>query len=349
MSQALYYPTTEIHDEDILKTALLMWDKLECIVPFKDDGYWGPDELREAHELIVEPIVPNTKQKTKAHELILELATSPVPERYLLSKDEAGDLAYRIYPQKLFYETFEVLRETRMATLQDDRWYFEDAVGLTVMSILADVCAGSTKRTITDADVAHSALLRSISGIHQGVDCTGEAPEPKLVNIAIDIIDPSSLSLNTLLDFRRREGSTSEGRHIRRLRRKFSEKIDEYATKSVLMVSEGQSEEEISRQFEQDMRDDLADLKEALKMNRNDLFTSRPFVVAVGAAATSLIPAVGMAANAVTAVSLLSASNKYVRGRRQAFEDHAMAWLYKATQPQLSDYLYRIGPIPALV
>ena len=235
-----------------------------------------------------------------------------------------------------------------MARLVDGDWYFEDAVGLTVMSILADVCAGSTKRTITNADVAHSALLRSISGLHDGLDSPTDAPEPKLVNIAVDIIDPNSLSLSTLVDFRRRETASSEGRHIKRLRRNFSEKIDEYATRSIVMISEGQSEQEISEQFERDMRDDLSDLKEALRMNRNDFFVSTPFILAVGAAATSLIPAVGIAAKTATAVSLLGTSKKYLRGRRQAFENHAMAWLYKASQPKPSDYLYRIGPIPAL-
>lgn len=348
MTKALYYPTTEIHSSEILKTALLLWDSLDCIVPFKSDDYWGPEELQEAHELVVKPVLPSEIQKKNAHELILQLATSDVPEKYLIPEEDRGPLAYRIYPQKLFEDSFEALNETRFTVRDGDYWYFNEAAGLTVMSILADVCAGSKKRTVTDADVAHSNLLRSLSGIYDGDDCDPRDPLQKLVNIAVDIVDPENLTLDQLLDFRRREKGTAEGRHIKRLRQKFCKMIDEQAVQSVQLVSEGQPIEEINDQFASDMKDDLGDLNEALKRNRNDFFTSRPFILAVGAAATSLIPAIGMAANAVTVVSLASAGRKFQQGRRKALEDHAMAWLYKAAEPSPSDYLYRIGPIPAL-
>ena len=40
MLKALYYPSTTIRNKDLIKTSLLLWDKIECIVPSKD---WKKD------------------------------------------------------------------------------------------------------------------------------------------------------------------------------------------------------------------------------------------------------------------------------------------------------------------
>jgi len=70
MVKALYYPFTTIRSQNLIKTALLLWDSVECIVPtpgwqiekpFKQKSY------NEALELIVCPYVPKHQERTLAH------------------------------------------------------------------------------------------------------------------------------------------------------------------------------------------------------------------------------------------------------------------------------------------
>jgi hypothetical protein len=44
MRSALYYPHTEINSEEVMKTALLLWDELHAIAPW--DGYRRGIEAR---------------------------------------------------------------------------------------------------------------------------------------------------------------------------------------------------------------------------------------------------------------------------------------------------------------
>jgi len=59
MYSALYYPHIQVKGEELVKTALLLWDQLKFIAPFAEwaqhsDDYW----LQEAFQLIAKPHVP---------------------------------------------------------------------------------------------------------------------------------------------------------------------------------------------------------------------------------------------------------------------------------------------------
>ena len=53
MRSALYYPHTEIRSEGLLKTSLMLWDRLHVIVPFADyQPYYYSPEATKSFELI---------------------------------------------------------------------------------------------------------------------------------------------------------------------------------------------------------------------------------------------------------------------------------------------------------
>src|ERR1700682_3745337 len=115
MRSALYYPHTTIRSENILKRALLLWDKIEYIVP--EEGYrphYASKLFAEAAEIVAKPHVPSREEKKKAHQQIEDLAASSLPDAfYFQSWDAQGD--YEIYPQKLLPDTWDLLRQAQIA------------------------------------------------------------------------------------------------------------------------------------------------------------------------------------------------------------------------------------------
>src|SRR5262249_17946148 len=73
--------------------------------------------------------------------------------------------------KKFLPKTWEVLKASKLAVPgrgEFDDWLMTRNVGLAVMSILADACAGSQKRTVTDQSRSYNLLARSIAHIHGG-------------------------------------------------------------------------------------------------------------------------------------------------------------------------------------
>jgi hypothetical protein len=168
MHSALYYPHTQTKDESLLKASLFLWDSLEFIVPY--DGYMfrgNNREVAEALEVIGKPLLPSEQDKKAAHEEVVDIVTSNIPERLALHLED-DDSRYLIYPEKFDYETWHVLKQFNLAEQYHHFGEYQDYVlsqgfGLYLMSVLAVVCAGGRKRLVTDKVDAYTALYKSIS------------------------------------------------------------------------------------------------------------------------------------------------------------------------------------------
>jgi hypothetical protein len=227
MYSALYFPKMGIESEAILKTALLLWDDISYIYPYKDNGYYGPPELEEAHSLVTSRYVPTEADKATAHEAILDLATSDTPELFFRT-DLPEASRYDIYPQKFLPETWHALIETgfaKAATDSGDSIYsLAPAMGITMMSVLAEICAGTERRTITDSPLAHYVGNTALSGLSGGKPCNINSPVERLVMLSLEVVDAKAIPLSKLVDFRKREEGSSEGQKIRALRRSYVKK-----------------------------------------------------------------------------------------------------------------------------
>jgi hypothetical protein len=79
MRSAIYYPHTEI-SEELLKTALLLWDRVLYIAPGRNYRSWYNDKLMiEAVELVGESHVPNAAEKKTAHSYLEDFVSRPLP------------------------------------------------------------------------------------------------------------------------------------------------------------------------------------------------------------------------------------------------------------------------------
>ena len=74
MRSALYYPHTEVKSSSLLKTSLLLWDKLQYIVPSPEyEPYYEDPLVKEAIGLIGEAHFPTAQEKEEAHSQIESL------------------------------------------------------------------------------------------------------------------------------------------------------------------------------------------------------------------------------------------------------------------------------------
>ncbi|MFL6630799.1 MAG: hypothetical protein ACJ8HJ_00615 [Massilia sp.] len=66
MHTALYYPHTEVRNENLIAHALLTWDALEYIVPYQNyEIRYGNDLLQEAMEIIGRPRTVTSDEQSK--------------------------------------------------------------------------------------------------------------------------------------------------------------------------------------------------------------------------------------------------------------------------------------------
>lgn len=341
MHTALYYPHTTLRDARLLKTALLLWDRLEFIAPWED---FEPDpqapDFEAARELIVRPYVPDDDDKAAAHESIAQLLADGIPDWFRFPPSQLT-FPYLIWPQKLLPETWELLEDSDLARPEDHGPDMETTgpAGLTAMSILAECCAGSVKRTVTDRIDSYAALTRYLTTAHDGVYGSPDSEHDRLVTISLEIIDPQQFELEQLLDLRRREQSSSEGAELRALRHAYLAKIDEFASKLTDVGGHQGSRDEIVRSFRQFMSDDVKQLKEAIRLGATQTVLSKEVAVGVLAAAGTAVPPLTVASGVIGVGALLKLRSSYRARQKATLRKHAASWLLELDQAgKFTDY-----------
>ena len=354
MSQysAVYYPHTTLRTPELLKTALLLWDHVDCIVPVPGfpltQGLAG--QTAEAADIILRPRHPTAAEKKRVHEAVIAAFAHGVPgwvatalqdEYHHHGHARHDEHDYLIYPQKFMHETWEELSRARVA-----RWLphhadygVPPALGLTLMASLADACAGAEQHRVTDRVAAYSALTGMATLSLGGELLSNATPSEvtvdieRLVTASTYVLGASSISLKRLIELRQREARESS-HDLRRLRHKYLDAVKSHvlALGTAKTVNDAK---ELARQFRDTMESDLADLKRELKMARNDVLLSTPMWILLLAAAGVVASPAGAAAFAPAIKSigvgaLLNTGKKFKRARAKAFKEHAMSWLHLA-------------------
>jgi hypothetical protein len=118
MLKALYYPHTEIKSKVILQNALLLWDKVEVIVPRPKWQFKRSSDkvFNQAFDLVAEERVPTSDEKTVAHRALSEAAQSGFLSSLVKQSPERWRRRdYLIYPDKFPHATWEMLQRGGMA------------------------------------------------------------------------------------------------------------------------------------------------------------------------------------------------------------------------------------------
>jgi hypothetical protein len=333
MRSAVYYPYTSIRSVATIRSALLLWDELKVIVPWED---FRPDhenrDIAAAWELVGGTMHPDKTQKRAAHKRIEEMLAAGHSVGVYFREDALPGASYEMWSQKLLPETWDLLREHRLTglPLASGDYPLDEQAGLAVMAKLADACAGKTFARWTDRFLAYGLVADRDPDV---------AAQTSVVPLTLSLLDMSSIPIDVLIDFRRREQSESRGRDYRALRHRYADRIVRHIedTKSV----ESRNElEELRRQFEDEMRQDLRDLQDALRSNLIEAATSPVVVTAVVTAgswlatrdpvATALAAAAGGgAASAVQKVAELFRNRRgFSAKQRETMRKHPMAYLY---------------------
>ena len=203
---------------------------------------------------------------------------------------------------------------------------FEDHVlsswlGLTMMAILADECAGERRRITDETDsyrAVENVLIQSSGGKIGANDDLAE----RLVNLSLATVDPDNLDLATLVHVRKKEDAL-----LRSLRTSFMHRVDSAIRDIGSAKANSREVERVQRQFQRDLEDDFAELKRLLRVNAAVSLFSKSVIVGVGIAAGVLVEPVGSAL--VLAGSLGGDLLRVNSSRREVLQSHATSWLYK--------------------
>ena len=207
------------------------------------------------------------------------------------------------------------------------------------MSILADCCAGTTRSRVTDRGDACATVAGLLGNDPDAPKVKKADAHGQLVPISLQVIDASAIDLNALIRLRKREEKES-GHSLRDLRHRSLDGLEGYVTRLANAKTTKADAKEIQRQFADDMKRDLKDVKAELGFARTDAFTSKKFiatvVTAVGTAASWLacvqLPLEGvitLGGVPVTVGGLLGVRNKYLKERQAILKKHPMVYLYE--------------------
>ena len=334
MRSALYYPHTEITSKSTLATALLLWDQIRVIVPDKQyKPSYGDREMAEAFEVIGVAHCPRESEKKEVHELIEDFATRPLPEAFTYRSVGNPDRLFEIYPPKFLPETWEILQQAGLAA----DYGLSESSGLMIMGLLSDCCAGKSFARVTDRNDACARLAGLLADTGQQGQATAESQQ--LGTVSLDVIDPTQIPFEKLLDLRRKEQKIWSGRQLKELRHRYLERLQTEAAKLGEFTKESDIAE-CKRQFQDDMREDLGALKEELKLEAKATLATKEFmgtvVTAVGtiAAAAALHPVAGVVSAAGTMATiggLIGTKSKFAQSRRRILLAHPMAYVYEVT------------------
>lgn len=344
---ALYYPHTNITDTNIIKNALLLWDYVEYITPTVKWNHkrFESKAFNDAIDIIAKPHYPSNTEKQEVHDRVTSLVKKGFPPWFLLDsgKHIRNFETYSIYPNKLNDATWQLLKDQSLARFEtmDNDYHLTPYLGLMVMSFLADVCAGETKRKITDRAEAYSwlqkyATVEAGGEYITGLDVSQVAPAyERLVTLSIKVLNTDSIPISTLVSMRKREAKSSSSDY-RNFRINYLKKLDEYVVKITQPKIREEDINEHERLFQLAMKDDLKEMRKELKDNKRSLVFSKEVAVAAGAVKGALLaPILGLTElstliGSIGIGALVKGGKEFTKARRKALAAHPMSWLYLA-------------------
>ncbi len=253
--------------------------------------------------------------------------------------NDTDDRFFLIFPEEFSEMTWELLKGMRLAELVGTGgrdYQVPTALGLMLMSILADECASETRTRVTDRTYAYSWLMGLMTHDLGGnflpnVDATQLASTyDRLVNASIRTVNTDGIPLQNLVKLRRREAAGSSTDY-RKLRQKYAERTFEYVSRLGDPNLSVADQMEIQRQYTLDMESDLRGLKTELGIAAGKALLLKEMATSVLAVAGAILAPSAMPVFKTLGVgALLKTGLDYVEARRKALEGHVLSSLYLA-------------------
>jgi hypothetical protein len=342
MLTALYYPHTRFENEQLVKTALVLFDEVEWIAP---DEYFRPQYKNpicaDAMDVIGRRYVPSDEEKKLVHEEVVRLVSKPLPDWFVF-RPTNENLRYQIFPRKFSEDTWKLLLkanfvdkaknpapEYKSGSVYD--YETSPALGLTLMGILADVCAGTAKRSLTDEEDGYAALIRHFTE-EGGFEFTEPSqPNPEfetyehLIAVSYKTVNSDELPFERLIEIRKEE-EVKKNDVLKIARRAYFEKLDHYAKRMTTEAKLPADKIQIEKEFCEEMEGKLVDLKKELKVEASKALLSKEMMGVVLAAAGALIEPV--TSSVISAGLLTKQLIEYRTKRHEKIKANPTGWLY---------------------
>lgn len=336
MLSALYYPHSEIRNENLIKQALLLWDSVEYIVPFNDYRFRSNNrDLEEAIDIVGVPRIVDSVEKAAIHDKVASLIADGLPDVFKYREKRNLILERNgVFAQKFLPRTWALIADAGLVgKREDDIFEVEENTALVLMSIVADFCAGQTKSRVTDRGAAYAAINNLLKKENTKLDNNLGV----MVPMTLRVISASDFQLKDLIAFRKKE-IKSRSSDLKDFRHNYVGMINKYIDEYKCVDSKS-DQAELLRQFESKLNKDLKDLKHEIFQGKRDFVFSKEILVTVGVAIGSFVAkahgvpfhldSVLTAAGAPVAIGgPISAYGKYSSTVRKALDNHPMAYLY---------------------
>jgi hypothetical protein len=280
-------------------------------------------------------------QQEAAHNSIMDLLHTGAITKLMREGREDWQLRHQpIYPQKFLDRTWRQLEREGIA-----RWisHLSDygvpvPLAFLMMSVLADVCSVPGTHKVTDQIKAYDWLSEALARRLQSPYVTGPdidliAPDyDRIVALSMVAIDARNVSLENLLKFRRSE--LRNGADHKAMRRHYQAAVQKCADRIGSEARTSADIREIERQFFEDIRDDLKELKKELGLATWKALLSKEVILTVlllaGAitAPVAALTALGISVGALGIIPVGRGIIEYRGARRKALTSHASSWLF---------------------
>jgi hypothetical protein len=319
----LYYPHTQIRDSRVVKAAMLIWDEIEIIVPYKDFKLTSVSSevdkvIKETDFLQVRP--PEEEQQAAAQKKIITLFSGDLPDWFLFRPGQPEEQEYLVYPEKLDLETWIQLKKAGVASEitsgDTSHMVLNRSVGLTLMTILAETYAGTTRELLTDVPDAQRAKAHVMAEAAGGTPLTKlSVNERQLVDISLSGVGTDNISLTSLI-----AAHNDSRRQLRKARALYRRAVGT-ALQSITPQSTKDDIEWIANDFNQKMRDYREELGNALRVQAAQLL--------IGPILGGLFSLVGLLpATIATLTGTIGAWLKFRTEREKTLSESPATWLY---------------------
>ncbi|MCI0439523.1 MAG: hypothetical protein L0177_10375, partial [Chloroflexi bacterium] len=171
-----------------------------------------------------------------------------------------------------------------------------------------------------------------------GLDVSQVAPAyDRLVTLSLEVLDARQVPLEKLIKLRMREIKTG-GSDYSALRRRYLYALQSHIGRIAKDAKSATDLRELERQFKEDIKQDLSDLKSELGLAGKKALLSKEVALGALIAAGSLaMPITGLTAlpsevGGLGVVPLTKALVEYRGARREVLRKHTMSWLYLASR-----------------
>ena len=207
--------------------------------------------------------------------------------------------------------------------------------GLCMMSVLADCCAGETRARITDRGIAYATIANL--AVENRSDRSVQTDN--MISLTLSTLDLSDVPIANLIEFRKREARERSGHLLTEMRHNYLKKLEEHVDQ-ITKKTNPRDVEELNRNFESDMKKDLANLNNEIRRAKVEAVFSKESIAALAAvaavvAAPHVLPfaipgLVSLAGPPIAAIGgTVSVTNRYGATRHSILQRHPMAYLYE--------------------